>query len=134
MGKPATPDHPIHEILRRRWSPLAFSDRSMTPETPQSLCEASRRAPSSAHERPWSFLVATNDAPEEYDRLLGCLVEGHQVRAKHAPALLVSVAGKFDRDRAPTPHLRQRESAPQIRTPIGSFVFSGRWGRGFPLA
>ena len=28
--KQATPDHPIHELLARRWSPYAFADRAVS--------------------------------------------------------------------------------------------------------
>src|SRR5262249_26696208 len=27
MSKQATPDHPVHELIARRWSPYAFADR-----------------------------------------------------------------------------------------------------------
>ncbi|PYS36496.1 MAG: nitroreductase, partial [Acidobacteria bacterium] len=40
MEKPAQTDYPIEEILRRRWSPRAFSDRMVESEKLQSLFEA----------------------------------------------------------------------------------------------
>src|SRR5881628_695169 len=59
MDKPAQTDYPIEEILKRRWSPRAFSDRVVEPEKLRSLFEAARWAPSSFNEQPWSFIVAT---------------------------------------------------------------------------
>src|SRR5438046_8362651 len=92
MEKPAPADFPIHELLSRRWSPRAFSDKPVQPEKLRSLFEAARWAPSSFNEQPWSFIVATKQKPEEHARLLSCLVEKNQQWARLAPVLMVSVA------------------------------------------
>jgi len=92
MEKPAVTQYPIHELLRRRWSPRAFSSRPVEPDTLRSLLEAARWAPSSYNEQPWSFIVATKEDEAEYARLLSCLVEGNIQWAQHAPVLMVSVA------------------------------------------
>src|SRR5262245_52292607 len=47
MQKPANNQHPIHDLLRQRWSPRAFDPRSIEPGKLQSLFEAARWAPSS---------------------------------------------------------------------------------------
>lgn len=104
MDKPAPVQYPIHDLLARRWSPRAFSDRPVPPDLLRSLWEAARWAPSSANTQPWSFLVATRDDPLEFGRLLECLTEGNQVWAKHAPVLMISVAARFDRHNDPNPH------------------------------
>src|SRR5216117_3754305 len=70
MEKPAQTDYPIEEILKRRWSPRAFSDRMVESEKMQSLFEAARWAPSSFNEQPWYFIVATKQKLEEHARLL----------------------------------------------------------------
>src|SRR4051812_42518688 len=85
--KQATPDHPIHELLARRWSPYAFADRPVSREDLCSLFEAARWAASSYNEQPWSYIVATKASPEDFERLLSCLVEGNQVWARAAPVL-----------------------------------------------
>src|SRR5437588_7177902 len=82
MDKPAQTDYPIEEILKRRWSPRAFSDRMVESEKLQSLFEAARWAPSSFNEQPWSFIVAAKQKPEEHARLLSCLVEKNQQWAR----------------------------------------------------
>src|SRR5947209_19543698 len=92
MEKLAVTHYPIHELLRRRWSPRAFSSRPVEPDTLRSLLEAARWAPSSYNEQPWSFIVATKEDEGEYARLLSCLVEGNIQWAQHAPVLMVSVA------------------------------------------
>ena len=104
MQKPAETAHPIHDLLARRWSPRAFADRPVPPDILCSLWEAARWAPSSANQQPWSFLVAAKDDPQEFARMLDCLVEGNQIWAKQAPVLMISVAAKLDRDNDPNAH------------------------------
>ena len=92
MEKQADTQYPIHDVLRQRWSPRAFDDRSIEPEKLRSLFEAARWAPSSNNQQPWRFLVATKENKAGYDRLFNCLMEGNQTWAHRAPVLLLSVA------------------------------------------
>jgi nitroreductase len=92
MLKPAPADYSIHELLRNRWSPRAFSDKPVPPDVLRSLFEAARWAPSSSNEQPWAFLVASKDDPEAHARLLSVLVETNQFWAKHAPVLAVAIS------------------------------------------
>jgi nitroreductase len=92
INKQAETQYPIHELLRQRWSPLAFSERKVEPEKLLSVLEAARWAASSYNEQPWSFIVATRDNQGEFERLLGCLVESNQEWAQKAPVLMLSVA------------------------------------------
>jgi nitroreductase len=97
--KKAVTAHPIHELLAQRWSPHAFQDRPVSAEDLRSLFEAARWAASSYNEQPWSYIVATRDKPEEFSRLLSCLVEGNQAWAKAAPVLALGVVTlKFKRN------------------------------------
>jgi nitroreductase len=82
----------MHELLEKRWSPVAFSPRAVETEKLRSVLEAARWAPSSFNEQPWVFLVSTKDEREAYERLLGLLVEGNRVWAQFAPVLMLSVA------------------------------------------
>jgi len=105
MDKPAQTEVPIHELLARRWSPRAYDERPVEPETLKSLFEAARWAPSSSNEQPWRFLVATRNEPEDYDRLLGCLLEGNRKWVFRAPVLILSVASlQFEEDGKPNRH------------------------------
>jgi nitroreductase len=105
MEKPAQTQHPIHEVISRRWSPRAFAERMVEREKLLSLFEAARWAPSSYNEQPWSFVVATKDNRAEFDKLLGCLVEGNVAWAQHAPVLALSVAKlTFARNDKPNRH------------------------------
>jgi nitroreductase len=93
MQKPAPADAPIHQLIRDRWSPRAFSDKPVAPDVLRSLFEAARWAPSSYNEQPWAYFVATKDDPENYNKLLGVLIEFNQGWAKQAPVLGLAVAG-----------------------------------------
>lgn len=92
MEKPADTIYPIHDLLRRRWSPRAFSERPVEPEKVLSLFEAARWAPSSNNEQPWSFVMATKEDEASYRRLFECLKEGNKKWAFRAPVLALSVA------------------------------------------
>src|SRR5438477_6293500 len=105
MEKPAPADYPIEEILRRRWSPRAFSNRNVEAVKLLSLFEAARWAPSSFNEQPWSFIVATKENPEEHAQLLNCLMEKNQQWARLAPVLMVSIARlNFEKTGKPNRH------------------------------
>lgn len=105
MEKLAPTGQPIHDLLRRRWSPRAFAECAVEPEKLLSCLEAARWAPSCYNEQPWFFLVATKDNRAEHDRMLTCLVEFNQTWAKTAPVLMISVASlKFSRNGKPNRH------------------------------
>jgi nitroreductase len=92
MDKPANNDFPIHELLRARWSPRAFSSAAVDRETVRSLLEAARWTPSCFNAQPWRFLVATRDDAAAHARMVGCLSSGNRVWAEAAPVLMIAVA------------------------------------------
>jgi nitroreductase len=95
-------DHPVHALITKRWSPYSFDSRSIPDEDLCSLFEAARWAPSSYNEQPWNYIVAKKENPEEFQRLLSCLVDGNQVWAKAAPVLALGIAKlRFARDDQP---------------------------------
>ena len=105
MKKNAETKFSIHDLLRRRWSPRAFSERPIEADKLRSCFEAARWAPSCFNEQPWYFLLASKENPAEFNRMLECLVEGNQSWAKTAPVLMISVASlKFSRNSKPNRH------------------------------
>jgi nitroreductase len=90
--KAASTDYPIQEVLSKRWSPYCFGDRAVSPEDLRSIFEAARWAASSYNEQPWRYIVATKDNPQEFERVLSCLVEGNQLWAKNAPVVALGCA------------------------------------------
>lgn len=91
MAKTAITDHPIHEILAKRWSPRAFTAQPVSAEDLRSILEAARWAASSYNEQPWRYIIATQSQPDEFARLLDCLVPANQVWAKNAQVLMLGV-------------------------------------------
>ena len=105
MERPAANRHPIHDLLRLRWSPRAFDAKPVARKTLQSLLEAARWAPSSYNEQPWAFIVGTKDEPDAYSKVLECLIEFNQGWAKAAPVLMLTVAHQtFERNGQPNRH------------------------------
>ncbi len=90
MTKQANTDHPVHELISNRWSPYGFEDRSVSDDDLRSLLEAARWAASSYNEQPWSYMVAKKENPQEFERLLSCLVEPNRQWARAAPVLLLA--------------------------------------------
>ncbi len=107
MNKLTQNRYPIHDLLTRRWSPRAFSNRPVEPEKLGALFEAARWAASCFNEQPWRFILATRDQGTEYDKLLVCLVEANQVWAKQAPVLALGLAKRtFARNGNPNAYAR----------------------------
>jgi nitroreductase len=102
MHKPASTEAPIHDLIRERWSPRAFSEKSVAPEVLRSLFEAARWAASSNNEQPWVYLVATKEDAGNFAKMVSVLVEFNADWAKHAPVLALSVAHlRMERDGKP---------------------------------
>ncbi len=95
----------IEAILEKRFSPYAFSARSVEPEKLRKLFRAAQSAPSSYNEQPWRFVVAARDDPEAFERLLAPLMEMNREWARHAPVLVLSVAKRdFTHNGQPNRH------------------------------
>ena len=104
MAKLAQTSYPIHDLLQRRWSPRAFSQKPVDTQTLTRLFEAARWAPSWRNQQPWYFIIATKDNPDEHRRLFDCLTPANQRWAGHAPVLIVAVAKRcFDHNDQPNP-------------------------------
>jgi nitroreductase len=102
MTKHAETEHPISEVMAKRWSPYCFSKKMISKEDLCSLFEAARWAASSYNEQPWSYIVATRERNDEFERLLSCLVEANQRWAESAPVLALGVASlNFSRNGKP---------------------------------
>jgi nitroreductase len=93
MEKPAQNQYPIHDLIKYRWSPVIFNNSKMVEsEKIASLLEAAKWSPSCFNEQPWSFIVATKENPEEYEKLFSCIVEGNQKWVQNVPVLMMAIA------------------------------------------
>jgi nitroreductase len=105
MDKLAETQIPIHDLIRRRWSPRAFSERPIEPDKLRSVLEAARWAPSSRNEQPWAYVVATRDNPGDYETLAGVLMDSNRAWAGNAPVLILTIAHtQLEKDGQPNRH------------------------------
>ena len=105
MKKPADTSCRLNDPIQQRWSPRAFADRPVEESDLKSLFEAARWASSCFNEQPWQFIIAIKANPQEYERMLSCLVVGNQEWAKLAPVLILTVAkSTFDHHGKPNKH------------------------------
>ena len=86
-----TTSYPVHELIRQRWSPRAFSAQPVAPEALEQTLEAASWAFSAMNEQPWRYIYAHKSDTEAFNRLLSCLLPANQVWAKHAPVLILSL-------------------------------------------
>lgn len=104
MNKRATSDYPLHDIIAERWSPRAFSDKTVSDEDLGSILEAARWASSCFNAQPWSFIVTRKGEPA-YDKALATLVEGNRSWAQNANVVIITVAeANFARNGKPNAH------------------------------
>jgi nitroreductase len=82
----------ILEIIQERWSPYSFSSSPVEAFKLKAMFEAASYAPSCNNEQPWQFVFSTQDEKETFDDYVGFLVDGNKVWAKHAYALIISMA------------------------------------------
>lgn len=100
--KHAKPDYPIHELLSTRWSPYVFDERPIAAAELRSLFEAARWSASSYNEQPWHFVVGKKQNPDQFARVLSCLVEANQTWAKQVPVLVLGIVStNFRRNNTP---------------------------------
>lgn len=98
MNKPTENRHPIHSLLRDRWSPRAFSGRRIESDKLASLFEAARWSPSAANLQPWSFIVVTKDDSQAYEKLAATLTERNRLWVPNVPLLILTLAQRVGED------------------------------------
>ncbi len=89
MIKEANTNHPVHELIRKRWSARAFSSKSISDDTLFTLFEAARWAASSNNEQPWRYIYAKREDKETFDKIVDCLMAGNKPWAKNAAVLIL---------------------------------------------
>ncbi len=90
----ANTDHPVSEIIAKRWSARAFSTKPVEFSKLLSILEAARWAPSSRNEQPWRYIVFTSDNPEMLKKAQSVLKEINDY-AKRAPILICAITKKL---------------------------------------
>jgi nitroreductase len=90
-------DHPVHDLIKDRWSPRMFSDKAISATELKSLFEAGRWAPSSSNLQPWNIVWGIKGSTA-YDRIQEVLVPFNQSWVINAPVLLLGVINKKTAD------------------------------------
>lgn len=95
LDRPALTTLPIHDLLKRRWSPRAFDpNRPVTREQLKVLLEAGRWAPSCNGDEPWRYLIWDKGRdPQGWQKAYDCLNENNKKWVKNVPLLMLSCAG-----------------------------------------
>lgn len=91
--KLAATQQPVQDLIRKRWSPRAFSSDGIATEDLQTILEAASWAASANNEQPWRYFYGKN-GQSGFDTIFRTLMPGNQPWAKNAAVLLVSVARK----------------------------------------
>lgn len=106
MEKEANNHYPLHPLLRRRWSPRAFSDKPVEKDKLRSIFEAARWSPSAGNEQPWKFLVGIKP-DETWNKIFDSLNEGNKAWNKNVPVLVISIGRNvYARDNSPYMHFQ----------------------------
>ena len=91
--KTALTVYPINDLIKKRWSPRAFSAEPVSRKQVFQLLEAARWAASSYNDQPWRFVIGLKGEPT-YEKIFGTLGEFNQAWAANAPVLLLACAAK----------------------------------------
>jgi nitroreductase len=88
MDKPANNLFEIHPLLKKRYSPRAFSSKVVEQEKLDSILEAARWAPSASNIQPWRFAIGKK-GDTTYNHIFNSLVEFNRIWCNEVPVLLV---------------------------------------------
>lgn len=84
-------DHPVLQCCQDRWSPYRFEPREVEEAKLLSCLEAARWSASSFNDQPWFWIIARRQDTEDFQKMLGCLLEANQGWAGHAGVLILTV-------------------------------------------
>mgnify|MGYP001815251928 FL=1 len=84
-------EQPVLDAIANRWSPYRFEAKEVEDEKLLCLLEAARWAASSFNDQPWSWIIARRQDHDDFQRMLGCLMEANRAWASQAGALIVTV-------------------------------------------
>ncbi len=89
---PRTFRYQIMDIIKKRWSPQAYSQELIARDDILALVEAASFAPSCRNGQPWRFLIA--DEPDTLEKMRQVLSPSNQRWANQAPVLILIAARK----------------------------------------
>jgi len=92
MHKEAISPYAILDLIKKRWSPRAFSDKKVATESIQRIIAAAGWSASSYNEQPWRFIVGVKNEGDTYEKVMSCLNPFNEAWAKSAPVALLIVS------------------------------------------
>jgi nitroreductase len=99
-AKEAATQHPVLDVIRRRWSARSFSQRPIDPATLDQLLEAATWASSSMNEQPWRYIYAHRSG-SAFQSMVDCLLPGNKPWASNAAVLMLSLSKRNHDDGRP---------------------------------
>lgn len=100
--KLASNEYPIHDLLRKRWSPRAFENQFIQPDVVRSLFEAGRWSPSASNIQPWYYILGLK-GDETYQFIKETLVEFNLLWATRAPIMFLTIYKETNDTGMPNP-------------------------------
>lgn len=84
-------EQPVLDAIANRWSPYRFEAKEVEEEKLLRMLEAARWAASSFNDQPWSWIIARRQDEDDFQRMIGCLLEANRAWASQAGALMITV-------------------------------------------
>lgn len=84
----------VNKAIKKRWSPKAFTKKTLTKEMIKLLFEAARRAPSARNEQPWQYFFIQRKNKKVFNEVLMLLTGNNPDWAKEAQLFIISVMKK----------------------------------------
>ncbi|MDB5272855.1 MAG: nitroreductase [Chitinophagaceae bacterium] len=91
--KTAQTQHPVLDLIKKRWSPRSFFQEEMEQADLDTILEAASWAASANNEQPWQYVYA-HRGTEGYETLKSCLNPMNQTWAKDSAVLIAAIARK----------------------------------------
>lgn len=91
--KTADTRFPVIDLIKKRWSPRSFSEKTLAENDLLTILEAGSWAPSANNTQPWRHVYAFRGM-EGFERIWSALAPGNQPWTKQAAALVVSIGIK----------------------------------------
>lgn len=88
--KKAVTNYPVLDLIKNRWSPRSFSEKTISAEDMNVILEAASWAFSAMNEQPWRYMVAHRDTPL-FNTFFDSLYTGNQPWNIQAAALVLSI-------------------------------------------
>ncbi|GAB3847945.1 nitroreductase family protein [Hymenobacter terrigena] len=84
--------YPVHDLIRSRWSPRAYSAQPVEQEKLNQVFEAASWAFSAMNAQPWQYIYAHKADTAAFQKIFDTLMPGNQPWAKNAPVLIIALA------------------------------------------